>query len=45
MDCNSNLHGMDTPDALPAHRDRNQDSMRTESLLRKHERQMSRHWY
>ncbi|CAK9787241.1 unnamed protein product [Cutaneotrichosporon oleaginosum] len=34
MDCNSNLHGFDTPDALPMHRDRNQDTMRTESLLR-----------
>lgn len=34
MDCNSNLHGFDTPDALPQHRDRAQDSLRTESLLR-----------
>ncbi|BEI83559.1 hypothetical protein CcaverHIS002_0401630 [Cutaneotrichosporon cavernicola] len=34
MDANSNLHGFDTPDALPTHRDRQADSMRTESLLR-----------
>lgn len=34
MDCNSNLHGFDTPDALPQHRDRKQDSLRTESIIR-----------
>ncbi|GMK58819.1 hypothetical protein CspeluHIS016_0602610 [Cutaneotrichosporon spelunceum] len=34
MDANSNLHGFDTPDALPTHFDREQASMRTESLLR-----------
>lgn len=34
MDANSNLHGIDTPDALPMHRDRAQDTFRTDSLLR-----------